>query len=77
MGCYGGTLDPLTPLELPPLPGSVPAVGTSPSAWGDLLLFLFLLGFDESTVECEKLFYRPASYMYPWVYVFMCLRESS
>lgn len=39
---------------------SFPAVGTSPSGWGDLLQFLFILGFDESTVESEELFYRPA-----------------
>lgn len=80
VGCCGGTLAPLTPLELPvslPSPGSVPAVGTSPSAWGDLLLSLFLPGFDESTVESEELFYRPAYKMYPRIDVSMYLRESS
>lgn len=80
MDCCGGTLDPQMPLELPvslSSTGSFPAVGTSPSDYEDLLLSLFLLGFNESIVESEELFFRPAYKMCAWIYVFMHLRESS
>lgn len=40
MDCCGGTQDLQTPLDLPPpSTGPFPAVGTSPSGWGDLPCF--------------------------------------
>lgn len=76
MGCHKGTLDPhICPSASAGSSGTTQAVGASPQA-GDLLLFIFLLGFGESSVESEELFYRHAYQTNPWIYAYMYLRES-